>query len=247
MPTYDRYVLSKQEKLRYFCICCPLISGISYLFYHSIIFCILLPLLSIPGQRKYEAYLINRQKKELSKQFRDLLYSLSASFSASKQMKEALKESLPVLLLLYGENSLLIKEISQIVRKMEESRDSEESLLSDFAERSADGEIQSFVDVYLICRKSGGNLIQVISKTVEVLIEKLDITREIQKMTAQKRFESMIITAIPLLMLLFLQCSSPDFTAVLYETLAGRLLMTLALLGTVVASCWSRKITEIDF
>ncbi len=247
MCDYDSYMLSRKQNMIYFLVCSTALAAGGYLFYHNLFFCMGLALLSIPGKQYYKSYLVQKRRKELSSQFRDLLYSLSASFSTSKPMKDALEEALPVLLLLYGENGMMYKEVAYMVRRMQESRDSEETLLLDLAERSRDQDIESFIDVYIICRKSGGNLMRVVSKTVTVLIDKLDISREIQKLTAQKRYESAIITAIPLLMLLFLQFASPDFLSVLYETLAGRILMTLALFGTIGAYFWSMKITKIDF
>jgi tight adherence protein B len=239
--------LNTKEKMRYYLFCGGGLFAAGYLFYHSLILSVLLPLLSIPGRRYYEAWIAQKRKKELSGQFRDLLYSLSASFSASKQMREALKESIPALALLYGEDSRICAEVEYMVRRMEESRDTEEEVLLRFADRSGDPDIESFVDIYLICRRSGGNLISVVTRTIEVLIDKLDIYREIEKLTAQKRYESGIITAIPLLMLLSLQFVSPDFLAVLYETAAGRVLMTVALLATGVSGYWSALLTRIEF
>ena len=247
MYSYDGCFLTGKERLRYYLICGSVLSGVGYLFYHSLILSLIFLLLSVPGERHFKTWLAEKRKGELSAQFRDLLYSLSASFSTSKQMREALKESLPGLSLLYGENAVICREVEYMVRRMEESRDTEEELLLSFADRSGDPDIESFVEVYLICRRSGGNLIRVVSKTVEVLIDKLDICREIRKLTAQKRYESFVITAIPLLMLFLLQFVSPDFLAVLYETVAGRCLMTAALLAIAASGYWSVLLTKIEF
>lgn len=247
MHNYDCYLLTEKEKIRYYLTCGVILAGVGYLFYHSMILSLLFSLLSVPGKHYFEVWLALKRKKELSYQFRDLLYSLSASFSTSKQMKEALRESLPGLALLYGEEAVICGEVTYMVRRMEESRDTEEELLLSFADRSGDPDIESFIDVYLICRKSGGNLIRVVAKTVEVLIDKLDINREIQKLTAQKRYESVIIITIPLLMLFLLQFVSPDFLAVLYETTAGRVLMTISLLATAASGYWSVLLTKIEF
>ena len=246
MSQTDDHPLSKKEKFCYYCVAGTILSGAFYLFYHSLLLSVISLLISIPGQRFYKEYLREKRKKEISLQFRDMLHSLSASFHTSRQMQDALQESLHTLALLYGEESILGNEVRYVLRRMEESKDTEEDILLTFSLRCDDPDIESFVDVYLICRKTGGNLGKVVSKTAEVLVDKLDIQREIRKLTAQKRYESVIITAIPLLMLFFLQLTSPEYLQVLYDTAIGRILMSAALLATVFSYLWSLRITDIE-
>jgi len=237
----------KRENRRYYTFAVPLLFCMGYLFYHNLPACFLLTLAAYPGKRIHRIFLADRKQREISDQFRDLLYSFSSSFSTSRQLAEALEEAMPRLAVMHGKDAVLTVEVFAMVKKLRESGDTEERILMGFAEKCANPDIQSFVDVYIICRKSGGDLMKVIGKTIVVLLDKLDIDREIRKITAQKRYESLVIGCIPLLMLFFLQFASPDYLAVMYQTPAGRILMSLALLGTAVSCAWSFHITRIRF
>ena len=65
-------------------------------------------------------------------------------------------------------------------------------------------------------------------------------------LTSQKRFEGNIITAMPLIVIMFLNVFSPDYLEPLYKTLSGRLIMTAALAGLVAAHFMTRRITKIE-
>ncbi|NLY71922.1 MAG: hypothetical protein GX076_09645 [Clostridiales bacterium] len=116
----------------------------------------------------------------------------------------------------------------------------------DFAIRSNVEDIRNFVDIYSICKRTGGNMEKVIMKAIDVLLDKIDIKREIHKLTAQKRMESYILTAIPFILLLFLHIVSPNYLSVMYETIEGRIIMTLALFTIVSSLLWNLKLTDIS-
>jgi len=246
MPCYDSYTLSLRENIGYYLISGFFLAVVGYLFYHSLLCSILLIALSHPGKKVYLAHKVEKRKTELSHQFRDLLYSLSASFATGRQMKEALEEAEEGLQLIYDRDTPICLELSHMIRLMKESKESEEELLKDFAFRSGIADIRNFVDLYIIGKKTGGNMVKVVIKTTNVLLDKIDIQLEIHKLTAQKKLESYIITALPFLVILFLKLSSPNYLNVLYETLLGRVLMTMALIIILIAYLWSMKLTKIE-
>ena len=57
-------------------------------------------------------------------------------------------------------------------------------------------DIKNFVDVYLACRTTGADLETVIGNSTEILMDKIDIEKEIRALTAQKQFEGKIITVM---------------------------------------------------
>lgn len=246
MTNYDCYQLNGKRRVYFYIICSFLASVIGYLFYKNILIAALFVVFSYPTERYYLRYLVGKQKRELSYQFRDLLYSLSSSFATGRQMQEALAEAEGGLRMIYDEDAHICRELSHIVKRMRESRELEEELLWDFALRSNVADIRSFVDIYSICKRTGANMDKVIMKAINVLLDKIDIQREIHMLTAQKRMESYILTATPFIVLLFLQIVSPDYLSVMYLTLSGRFLMSLALLAIVASFFWSMKITQIS-
>ena len=244
--SYLTYDLSGEEKLKFLLICALGLWCVAFLFYQSIILSIIFSTLSYPGLRPYRSYLADKRRRELKEQFRDMLYSISASVSTGRQMPEALAEAEKNIRLIYGEDSQIGLELSFIVKRLTEYRESEDEILKDFAERTCIDDISDFVDIYLTCRETGGDLIKVLSKASDIIIDKITIEKEIRTITAQKRFEAKILTAIPFVIILFLQVFSPDYLAALYEGVLGRLVMTAALVGIGISYFWSMRLTKID-
>jgi tight adherence protein B len=187
-----------------------------------------------------------KRRNLLLTQFRDFLYSLSASFATGRQMRDGLLEARENLRLTYDESSPMIKEISDMLIKIDESRSAEEEVLRDFANRSRLNDVRSFFETYFICRTTGGDMNNVISKTSSMLIEKIGIEKEIKTLTSQKSFEGKIISAMPVVVIMFLNLVSPAYIYVLYTTILGKIIMTIALVGIVYAYSITRKLTKID-
>ncbi|NLP29736.1 MAG: hypothetical protein GX363_01255 [Clostridiales bacterium] len=246
MINYDTYQLTGKKRVYFYLIVGLLMAGVGFLFYKSKLIIILFIALSYPIEKYYVKQLAQKMRRELSYQFRDLLYSLSASFATGRHMQEALIEAESGLKLIYDEKAAINRELAHMVKRMIESKESEEELLWDFAIRSNVEDIRNFVDIYSICKRTGGNMEKVIMRAIDVLLDKIDIKREINTLTAQKRMESYILTAIPFILLIFLHIVSPNYLAVMYETIEGRIIMTLALLTIVTSLFWNLKLTNIS-
>lgn len=245
MIDYGKYTMTQREKKKYYSLTGAALFALGFLFYHNILISALSVLCAIPLRHLAEDYLARKRREELSSQFRDLLYNMSASVAAGRQLPEALEESGTQMEASYGKDAILCREIRSIVQAMRESREDLDTLLSDFARRSNITEIRQFVQICGICQRTGGDLEQVMGKTAGVLMEKISVRREIQMLTAQKRLEANILTAMPIGMVLVLNVLSPDYLKVLYITWQGRLIMTAALGVMAFSLCLSRKITEI--
>ena len=51
---------------------------------------------------------------------------------------------------------------------------------------------------------------------------------------------------MPVVIIIFLRLMSPDYLAIMYETLMGRLMMTVALVTTAAAYVLIERITDIE-
>ena len=244
--SYDKYRLSLKEKRD-----CVIISYISlfivfYIFYHSVIFSAVSGVFIPVCLKLYAESVAEKRKELLITQFRDFLYSLSASFAAGRHMRYGLMEAKENLGMMYGDNTPMIAEISDMLVKIDEFRTPMEDVLKDFADRSSAGDIENFVDTYLICRETGGDVNRIISKTADMLIDKIGIEKEIKTLTAQKRFEGKIISAMPVVVILFLNVVSPGYLEVLYSSFTGRLIMTAAIAGIAYAYHLTLKLTRVE-
>ncbi|HWQ77679.1 MAG TPA: type II secretion system F family protein [Anaerovoracaceae bacterium] len=244
--SYLVYEMNRGEKVRFLLLCGLGLMAAGFLFYHSILLSLLVSLLAYPGLGLYRSWLAEKRIREMKEQFRDVLYSISASVSTGRQMPEALQEAGQNMRLICGEDSLMVKELDYMVKLMKEYRESEEEILKDFALRTGIEDITDFVDIYLTCRVTGGDLIRVLGKASEIIMDKIAIEKEIRAITVQKQFEAKILTAIPFIIILFLQIVSPDYLSAMYEGIMGRILMTAALGGIGFSYLWSMKLTKIE-
>ena len=239
-------LLTKKEKRDCVIIAYVCLFAAAYVFYHSVPLSILsgaaIPLVV----KRYAKYKAGKEKEMLVTQFKDLLYSLSASFASGRHMREGLSEAYDNLRLMYDDNTPMIRELSRMLYQMKESRASEEEILRDFAGRSGSSDIQNFIDVYFICRATGADVQKVILKASELLMDKISVEKEIKTLTAQKRFEGKIISLMPVVIILFLNVASPGYMEGLYTTLAGRVVMTVALFVIGYSYSMINKLTKIE-
>lgn len=63
-------------------------------------------------------------------------------------------------------------------------------------------------------------------------------------MLSQKKLESKILAVMPVALTAMINIASADYLAVMYQTFAGRLIMTAALIGTAGSFVWSTKMTD---
>lgn len=237
---YSKYEASGKERILFMVLGYLGIGSIVFLFYHSILLAALGGLLIKKLYPLYEEYMVNIRMQKLEKQFKDLLYSVSASVASGRQMSRALVEAHDNLCVMYDDDEPIMVELSHIKRSILENNESDRVLLADFAERSKCEDINNFVQVYITCRNLGGDLEKIISRTSDILTDKMNIQREIQAITAQKKLEGRLISLMPLAMLLLLNLLSPSYIAPLYAGFLGRLIMT----GCLGGLCWGVWIME---
>lgn len=243
---YMQYDLSNKEKYRFLMGGYAGIFAVLYLFYHDLFFSLAGGTVIVCFKGRYRAWKAEKRRALLITQFKDLLYSMTSYTAANVQLSAALEGCLSNLLLMYDEGTPLVKELKYMVINIKENKANEVRLLKDFAERSHCEDIENFVQVYAACMITGGDLEKVLKNTIEVLMDKITIEREIKTLTSQKRLEGNIITAMPLIVIMFLNVFSPDYLEPLYVTVPGNLIMTGALTGLITAHVMTRKITSIE-
>ncbi|MTI47476.1 MAG: pilus assembly protein TadB [Firmicutes bacterium] len=235
-----------KEKVYYSTLAAIGIFLIGFVFYRSYILSIILMPIGLLYPRIKKRDLINKQKMELNLQFKEGLYALSSSLSAGRSIEEAFRESIKDLSILYpNQDTYIIVEFQYIVRKLDMNETIENALL-DFANRSHLDDITSFVDVFIIAKRTGGNMVAIIHNTSNVIGDKLRIKQEIQTLVAQKKLEQKVLSIIPILMIIFISWSAPDYMEIVFKTNLGRLLMTVAVLLLSISYLISKKIIDIE-
>ncbi len=242
---YGEYVMTQKEKTGYILLAALFIFVIGFIFYRNIFLALLLTPLAFYYPKLKKKELIQRRKDELNFQFKDLLYSLSSSISAGRAMEGAFADALKDLSIIYPDSeSLILIECRYFVKNVE-MNEGLEDILDDFENRAGLEDVTGFVDVLKSCRKAGGNIVEVIRTTTSVIQDKIEIKNEIQTMIAAKKFEQRIMSLTPVMMILILSLAAGDYMAPIFNTLQGRLAMTLAMVVLGVTYLLSEKIMEI--
>lgn len=243
---YDVYEPGRKERVGFSLCLLVVLCVASLLFYGSILGMGLLPMVYRPAERAYLKYRASLRKQRLLLQFRDFLYSLSASFATGRHMKEAMEEAQKNLAEIYGEGAELCEELAYMLIQMKDTGETDIQVLDSFSRRTGLDDVGDFTEVFRACRESGGDFITGVQRAAAVIGEKIAIEREIRTIISQKRLEGYIITAMPAVIILFLQLMSPDYLEVMYQTLAGRVLMTFALIVMTLAYMVIERITSIE-
>jgi tight adherence protein B len=189
--------------------------------------------------------LIQQQQEELRFQFRQALYSLSSAVSAGKAVENAFREVLDDLQLMYPDQRTAIRSEFEIIVRRIDNGETIEQALQDLALRSHVEEIVQFTDVFRTCKRTGGDLVEVIRRTSSIIGDKLETKQEISVLLAQKKFESNILLFAPMCVLALLTYMSPDYMQPLYEWGIGPVIMTVSLLLLCFAYWLSKRIMDI--
>lgn len=196
---------------------------------------------------RYMRWQLQRRKRILLLQFRDVLYSISSAVSVGRSMAQALEESMDFWKGTYDEKDLIMRELAAMVRQMKEGNARDLDVLKDFAGRSGLQDILDFVMVYENCRTSGADLVKAIDRATGIIGDRIDLERELHMLMAQKQFEGRIIMLSPFALLLFLKISSPGFLEPLTASSAGMMVSTAAL-GLVAASVLlMERVNQFEF
>lgn len=242
---YSIYHLTVYDRLKYGLFGMALAFAVSMVFYRNLqLFLVAGPLAAFLLPVFMKNALKEQRTVRLREQFREAIGILGGYLGAGFSVGNSFGSSIAQLERLYGEKAEITLEFSRICNGIR-MNEPVETLLRDFAARSGDPDIQNFAEVFAIAGKTGGDLMEITDRTVSVIREKMSVAEEIRNLTAQKRFEQRIMYAVPFLLIIYLNVSSPGFLDVLYETWTGRTVMTLCLITLTVSFLISRKILDI--
>lgn len=244
-PDYNEYRFKAKEHILYTAEGLLIAALIGYFFYRSWIACIgLLPIVFLFLQRK-KRELAKKQRQDLSVQFKDLILSVSANQKAGYSIENAFRESYRDMAMLYGEEGIICMELRHILTGLDNNIVLEK-LLYGLGMRSGLPDVVQFADVFLIAKRNGGNMTDILAKTAAVIEQKTETDKEIQLMIGAKKMEQKIMNMVPFLIIFYISSTSKGFFDVLYHNLIGVIIMTVCL-GFYLAAYWlSGRIVDIE-
>ena len=242
---YETYTFSKEEYITHLSVGILLFLSISYLFYESILISILFIPFSILYVEKQKQLKIEERKWKLNLEFREGLTALMGALNAGYSIENSFLASVGELKILYDKEEMIVKEFEGIAAGLKMNQNVE-SLLMDFAKRSHVEDIEMFAEVFSVCKRTGGDLIVIISASLENIEDKIEVKRHIKTLTAAKRMETKIMAVVPLGIIAYLKTFSGGLLEPLYGNLFGRLIMTILLVIYVTAYELSGRIVNIE-
>lgn len=242
---YDVYIMSLKEKIIYVLIAAAALFILGFIFYQNVIISLFVCPFALLYPKMRTKEIIDKRKLKLNLQFKDMLYSLSSSVGAGKPIETAFQDILKDLSIIYpSSDSYIIREIDYIVRRLSMNEPIED-ILEDFASRSHLEDIQSFVNVLKICNRKGGNLVEIIRNTSQVINDKIETKNEIETLLSQKRFEQKVLSLMPVALIVLLSLTQGDYMYDVFHTAVGRVVMTVAIIMIGTGYLISKKIMNI--
>lgn len=246
LTDYDVYVMAKSEKMFTIVAAAIALFAVGYVFYHSLILSALLALFAVKAPKIRTRQIIDKRKNQLSLQFKDMLYSLSSALSVGKSVETGIRDSLQDLQVIYPdpETDILV-ELGLILRGLG-MNNTIEDMFGQFAERAHLEDIDNFVDIFVTCKRTGGDLIEVMRSTSNTIGDKIEVKQEIETMISGKKYEFNFLMVLPVIMVLFLTLTSGDYMAPVFTTIVGRIAMTAAIAIFALAYVVGSKIMKIN-
>jgi tight adherence protein B len=115
-------------------------------------------------------------------------------------------------------------EFGEIFKQMNLGLPMRDALLQ-LLERVPSSDLRVLVTAILVQKDTGGNLAEILDRTVFVIRERLRIQGEIQVQTAQGRITGWILSALPIVMMVVLNVVNPGYSSILFHDPFGRKLM----------------------
>lgn len=220
---------------------------VGWVFYRSGLIVFIAAVLGLSYPEISKRKLIEKRRNILRVQFKDLLYYLGSSLSAGNSVEQSFCQVHTVLKGLYpGSRSDIVRETELILRRLQ-MNENIEGILKDFAVRTGIEEIHHFADVFSVCKRTGGNLIEVIRTTTAMISERIEIKQEIETGLTAKKQEQRLLSLSPIAMVMFISAMSAEFMEPLFTTPAGRLVMTISLCISGLGVFLSNRIMNIRF
>ncbi len=218
---------------------------LNYCFYRSIWGMLPTGILGALFYREEKKELRRQENENLRQQFKELLYLASAGQKAGYSVENAFMGSYEDLKNLYGEKSPICQLLKNIGVGLENHIP-----MAELWKRAGKGyevvEITEFARVFEIAKESGGNMTEILENTAEVIGNKADTKKEIDTLLSARKLEQKIMNVMPMILMLYVELTSPGYFDEMYHSSTGIGIMSAALIIYMLAYFWGRNISDIS-
>ena len=119
--------------------------------------------------------------------------------------------------------------------------------LQNLVKRVNNEDMELMISTVLIQRSIGGNLAEIFDKIAETIRQRIRMKGEIRVLTAQGRFSSWVLGAMPIVLLVVISMMNPEYIKMFFETPLGWGLLAYAAISEVIGFILIKKVTDIEF
>lgn len=217
----------------------------AYLFYRSWIGAVVLSPVAFFYYRMCRRECLERKQQEFEEQFKEALRALTTALNVGYSIENAMREVLKEMKILYGKDTMIIRELTYIVRQLEMNITVEQAF-REFAGRVDVEDVRTFVMVFGVTKRNGGDMISILRNTIEKICMKMEVRQEIQTLVAAKKMEFRIMSVIPVGIIIYMKISFSEFMSILYGNTGGAVIMSICLGIYLAAYYLGKTMLEIE-
>lgn len=238
---YSVYVLTPAEKIFAMVVGLVVGFGACYLYFGVTSVSLVVGIISaFVAIRVFRKHWQDKRANDLRIQFRDMLESLSNSFTVGKNASGAFRGAYDDMLVEHGHKAIITRELALLNAAHSNQGYEIVELLDDFADRSGSDDIRSFAGVFRVCTELAGDVGKVVRETRDMINDKIEVELEIQTMVTGEKNQLRILAIMPVLMAVLLRLMNLGSSGTLVTVVKF-----IALFIFVFAYWLGTKITDI--
>ena len=180
----------------------------------------------------------NRRRRSILSQLPSLLDLLSGHVRAGHSLSESLAETVPLLPAGIREEMAWVLQQNRLGTALPEA-------LVDWGERIRSEETSLLVRPLRAAIPGGGNIVDLLERTRDILRLRIRATEKLRSMTAQARLQALVLTVLPSAIAVALSKVDPMFFPNLLGTPQGKAILAIAFTLQVLGWVTIRKILSV--
>jgi tight adherence protein B len=218
---------------------------ISFLFFDSLFAMIPGLILMYFYYLEKRRWMIRKRMRQLRSEFQIFLNEMIAALQTGRSIENAFMEAIKDTENYLEKETLFLLEMKKISAGISVGEPLEKLML-DFSYRCHMEEMEYFSEVFLVGKRSGGNLVGIMKNTIRMLQERMEAIEELYTILADKQLEFYLMSVIPMVMIMYLRIGAGPMIKSLYGNLTGILTMSVCLVIYGGSYLYGKKILEID-
>jgi tight adherence protein B len=152
------------------------------------------------AQPFYHDYKKKKRLKSMLLQFKDMLESIGASYSAGKNTMDAFLDAKNDMSHLYGEKADIVRELQIIIDGIANNFQVE-LMMQNWAKRSGLDDIENFAQVFSVANRQGSDMKRVVNESKDIIAQKIEIEMEIETLLSGNKNELNVMMCMPVLIM----------------------------------------------